>query len=153
MAQKRAYRTPFRKQRCLLRADGYFEWYGEHNGSKQPFFIAPAGGEVLAMAGLYEFWRDPTGQEGDPNAWFATCTIITTDAVDGLGHIHDRMPMFVEPQCYRRWLDPALADIAVLRSLLVPAEPGRLTAVPVSKDVGNVRNDGAHLIEPLLPHL
>ena len=101
------------------------------------------------MAGLYEFWRDATKDEDDPEAWLTTCTVITTSAPDDLGRIHDRMPMLVEKERYAEWLDPSVDDLESLRSLLVPAAPGRLTAYPVSKDVNNVRNDGAHLIEPL----
>ena len=149
VADKPAFRKAFAKRRCLLPADGYFEWYGEERGKKQPFFIRPADGGVLAMAGLYEFWRDPAKPEDDPEAWLTTCAVITTSAPDDLGRIHDRMPMLVEKGRYAEWLDPSVADLDTLRSLLVPAAPGRLTAFPVSKDVGNVRNNGAHLVEPV----
>jgi len=149
VADKPAFRKAFAKRRCLLPADGYFEWYGEERGKKQPFFIHPPDGGVLAMAGLYEFWRDPAKDDDDPTAWLTTCTVITTSAPDDLGRIHDRMPMLVERARYDEWLDPSVQDLDSLRSLLVPAAPGRLTAYPVSKDVNSVRNDGAHLIEPL----
>ena len=101
------------------------------------------------MAGLYEFWRDSTKDEDDPDAWLTTCTVITTSAPDDLGRIHDRMPMIVEPSRYAEWLDPSVEDLDSLRGLLVPAAPGRLTAYPVSKDVNNVRNNGPHLVEPV----
>ncbi len=101
------------------------------------------------MAGLYEFWRDPTKEEDDPDAWLTTTTVITTSAPDDLGRIHDRMPMIVERRRYAEWLDPSVEDFSSLKSLLVPAAPGLLTAYPVSKEVSNVRNDGAHLIEPV----
>ena len=149
VADKPAFRKAFAKRRCLLPADGYFEWYGEERGKKQPFFIRPPDNGVLAMAGLYEFWRDDALEDDDPEAWLTTCTVITTSAPDDLGRIHDRMPMLVEKERYAEWLDPSVHDLDSLRSLLVPAAPGRLTAYPVSKDVNNVRNDGAHLIEPL----
>ena len=149
VADKPAFRKAFAKRRCLLPADGYFEWYGEERGKKQPFFIRPADGGVLAMAGLYEFWRDPAKDEDDPEAWLTTCTVITTSAPDDLGRIHDRMPMLVERARYAEWLDPSVTDLDGLRSLLVPAAPGRLTTYPVSKDVSNVRNNGAHLVEPV----
>jgi putative SOS response-associated peptidase YedK len=149
VAEKPAFRKAFAKRRCLLPADGYFEWYGEERGKKQPFFIRPPDGGVLAMAGLYEFWRDDSKDEDDPEAWLTTCTVITTSAPDDLGRIHDRMPMIVERDRYGDWLDPAVEDLSALRSLLVPAAPGRLTAYPVSKDVNNVRNNGAHLVAPV----
>jgi putative SOS response-associated peptidase YedK len=149
VAEKPAFRKAFAKRRCLLPADGYFEWYGEERGKKQPFFIRPPDGAVLAMAGLYEFWRDPGKDDDDPDAWLTTCTVITTSAPDDLGRIHDRMPMVVERVAYGTWLDPAIEDLDRLTGLLVPAAPGRLTAYPVSKEVSNVRNNGPQLIEPV----
>jgi putative SOS response-associated peptidase YedK len=101
------------------------------------------------MAGLYEFWRDSTKDDDDPDAWLTTCTVITTSAPDDLGRIHDRMPMVVERDAYATWLDPAIEDLDRLTGLLVPAAPGRLTAYPVSKEVSNVRNNGPQLIEPV----
>jgi putative SOS response-associated peptidase YedK len=149
VAEKPAFRKAFARRRCLLPADGYFEWYVDERGKKQPYFIRPADGGVLAMAGLYEFWRDPSKAEDDPAGWLTTCTVITTSATDDLGRIHDRMPMLIERDRYGTWLDPALEDPDRLRSLLVPAAPGRLTAYPVSTDVSSVRNDGPHLVEPV----
>jgi putative SOS response-associated peptidase YedK len=151
VADKPAFKKAFARRRCLLPADGYFEWYGETKGKKQPFFIRPADGGVLAMAGLYELWRDKSRADDDPARWLWTCTVLTTAAEDDLGRIHDRMPLLVEPDHYRAWLDPAsdhADDPDELRGLLVPAAPGRLTAFPVSTEVNNVRNDGPQLVEP-----
>jgi putative SOS response-associated peptidase YedK len=148
VAEKPAFRRAFAKRRCLLPADGYFEWYGETKGKKQPFFIRPSDGGVLAMAGLYELWKDPNAPEGaDP--WLWTCTVLTTSAPDDLGRIHDRMPLLVERSRYAEWLDPSRDDPEELSSLLVPAAPGRLTAYPVSTEVNNVRNNGSQLVEPI----
>lgn len=148
VAEKPAFRRAFAKRRCLLPADGYFEWYGETKGKKQPFFIRPADGGVLAMAGLYELWKDPSaGEDEDP--WLWTCTVLTTSAPDDLGRIHDRMPLLVEHERYAEWLDPSRDDPEELTSLLVPAAPGRLTAYPVSTEVNNVRNNSPHLVEPI----
>ena len=149
VADKPAFRRAFAKRRALLPADGYFEWYGETKGKKQPFFIRPADGGVLAIAGLYELWKDPTVADGDADPWLWTCTVLTTSATDDLGRIHDRMPLLVERERYAEWLDPRVDDPAVLTSLLVPAAPGRLTAYPVSTEVNNVRNDGPHLVDPI----
>jgi putative SOS response-associated peptidase YedK len=149
VADKPAFRRAFAKRRALLPADGYFEWYGEERGKKQPFFIRPADGGVLAMAGLYELWRDPAKEDDDPDRWLWTCTVLTTSATDELGRIHDRMPLLVERKRYGTWLDPDLDDPQSLRELLVPAAPGLLTAYPVSKAVGNVRNNSPALVEPL----
>jgi putative SOS response-associated peptidase YedK len=148
VADKPAFRRAFARRRCLLPADGYYEWYGEERGRKQPFFITPPDGGVLAMAGLYELWRDDRKDDDDPDAWLWTATVLTTSAPDDLGRIHDRMPMLVERGRYADWLG-AGTDQTELTRMLVPAAPGRLRAYPVSADVGNVRNDGPHLVEPV----
>ncbi len=154
VAEKPAFRRAFSSRRCLLPADGYFEWYPtEELGKtgkplKQPFFIRPRDGGVLAMAGLYEIWRDPTRDEEDPEAFRWTCTVITTEAEDEVGMIHDRMPLMVEPDRWGAWLDPRRPKDELL-GLLTPAAPGMLEAFPVSKAVGNVRNNGPELVEPL----
>jgi putative SOS response-associated peptidase YedK len=154
--EKPAYRKAFASRRCLLPADGYYEWYATEQKTKagkplkQPFFIHPADGSVMAMAGLYEIWRDPTRDEDDPQRFLWTCTVLTTTAEDAVGHIHDRMPLLVEPDRWDAWLDPRAAEGgADLRDLLVPAAPGRLDAYPVSTAVNNVRNNGAELVAPL----
>ena len=117
---------------------------------KQPFFIHPADGGVLAMAGLYELWRDPTKDDEDRDRWLMTTTVLTTTAEDAVGMIHDRMPMMVERDRWAQWLDPALdGSTDDLTSLLVPAAPGRLDAYPVSTAVNAVRNNGPHLLDPL----
>jgi putative SOS response-associated peptidase YedK len=155
VAEKPAYRKAFAGRRCLLPVDGYYEWYSTEQKTKtgkprkQPFFIRPTDGSVLAMAGLYEIWRDPSRDRDDEQAFRWTCTIITTTAEDSLGHIHDRMPMLVEPDDYEAWLDPALSDPERLGRLLVPASPGRLEAYPVSTEVNSVKNNGPHLLDPL----
>lgn len=155
VAEKPAYRKAFASRRCLLPADGYFEWYltddldAKGKPRKQPFFIRPADGGVLAMAGLYEIWRDPAVADGQPGMFRWTCTVITTEATDDLGHIHDRMPLMVSPGRWSDWLDPAPRPTPELLELLEPALPGRLTAYPVSTSVGNVHNNGPELIAPL----
>lgn len=149
-AEKAAFRQAFAKRRCLLPADGYYEWYAPADGgAKQPFFIRRRGGGTLAMAGLYEFWRDPTREREDPAAWLRTATVLTTTASDAIGAIHDRQPLFVEPGSWAAWLDPAAADPAALTGLLVPSPGSGLEAYPVSTAVNNHRNNGVELIEPL----
>ena len=152
---KPAFRQAFAKRRCLIPADGFYEWYPTEqlgkNGKplKQPFFIHPADGSVMAMAGLYEIWRDPTRDDDDPQRFRWTCTILTTTAEDAVGHIHDRMPLLVEPERYAAWLDPTRNDPEELKALLAPAAPGRLEVYPVSREVNNVRNNGPQLVEAL----
>ncbi len=157
VAEKPSFRRAFERRRCLLPADGYYEWYageGEDKGGKavkrkQPYFIHPADGSVMAMAGLYEFWRDRTRPDDDPEAWRVTCTVITTSAQDELGRIHDRMPMIIERERWADWLDPGLTAAEEAKRLLVPAGPGLLAHHPVSTEVNNVRNNGPELVEPL----
>src|SRR3712207_1675998 len=164
IAEKPAFRHAFAKRRCLLPADGYYEWYPTDQRTKagkpvkQPFFIHPQDGSVMAMAGLYEIWRDPTRDDDDPSRFRWTCTVLTTSAEDSLGHIHDRMPLLVEPERYAAWLDPDWSPGSSrgssnepddLRKLLVPAAPGRLEAYPVSTQVNSVRNNGPELMEPI----
>jgi putative SOS response-associated peptidase YedK len=155
VAEKPAYRRAFEKRRAILPADGYFEWYATEDTTKagkprkQPYFIRPTDGGVLAMAGLYEIWRDPTKDEDDPSRFRWTCTVLTTSAEDSLGHIHDRMPLMLTPDRYAEWLDPRQNDKDTLLGLLEPAAPGRLEAFPVSTLVSNVRNNGPELVTPL----
>ena len=155
VAQKPAYRRAFATRRCLLPADGYFEWYQTDEvtvsgkSKKQPFFIRPRDGGVLAMAGLYEIWRDPTRPDDDRAPFRWTCTVITTDAEDSLGRIHDRMPLMVPTQRWDDWLTSEQRPDEHLLSLLEPAAPGRLEAYPVSTLVSNVLNNGPQLIDPL----
>lgn len=155
VAEKPAYRRAFAARRCLLPADGYFEWYATDQLTargkpvKQPFFIRPKDHGILAMAGLYEIWRDPTRLDDDPERFRWTCTVLTTEAEDPLGRIHDRMPLMVEPDRWERWLDPRLSARDDLLGLLVPAAPGRLEAYPVSPLVSNVRNNGPELVAAL----
>ncbi len=153
VAEKPSFRKAFASRRCIVPADGYYEWYATSQTTakgkpvKQPFFIRPRDGGVLAMAGLYEIWRDRSIEDAEaPGAWRWTCTVITTTAEDDLGRIHDRMPLMVEPDRWDDWLDPT--HPAAL-TLLEPAAPGRLEAYPVSTLVSNVRNNGPELIEPL----
>jgi putative SOS response-associated peptidase YedK len=154
VAEKPSFRKAFAKRRCLLPADGYFEWYPtERTGRggkpvKQPFYITPRDGGILAMAGLYEIWRDPSRAEDDPDRFRWTATVITTTAEDSLGHLHDRMPLMVEPDRWQGWLDPRVSGPDLL-DLLQPAAPGHLDAYPVATLVNNVKNNGPELIKPI----
>lgn len=150
VAEKPSFKRAFAQRRALVPADGYYEWYATQQTDakgkpvKQPFYISPQDGSVLAMAGLYEFWRAAADEP-----WLVTFTILTTTAEDSLGHIHDRMPLLVEPDAQDAWLDPRPHEAAELLDLLVPAAPGRLAAWPVSTEVNNVRHNGPQLVEPL----
>ena len=139
VADKPAFRSAYARRRCLLPADGYYEWKVEPGG-KQPYYLSLPGGEPLAMAGLYEVWRGPDEQR----LW--TCTVLTTSAPDELGEIHDRTPLLVPRRSWATWLDPDIADPG---DLLVAGTPGVLSAWPVGAEVGNVRNNGASLVRPI----
>ncbi|MEV5971671.1 SOS response-associated peptidase [Streptomyces sp. NPDC051921] len=152
--EKPAYRRAFARRRCLLPADGFYEWDPVKDDAtgrtrKQPYFISPADGQVMALAGLYEYWRDPdVAADDDPAAWLMTCTIITTEATDEAGRVHPRMPLALTPDHYDAWLDPRNHDTHDLRALLTRPADGRLDARPVSMAVNNVRNNGPHLLDP-----
>jgi putative SOS response-associated peptidase YedK len=152
-ADKPAFRRAFSLRRCLLPADGYYEWWNatgpDRRQVKQPYFIRPRDGAILAMAGLYEFWRDPKAAPDDPDAWVLSVTVLTTTAEDELGQIHDRMPLMVDRAGWDTWLDPDRQAPDDVRDVLIPAAPGRLEAYPVSREVNDVRHEGAHLLDPL----
>lgn len=156
VAEKPAFRKAFRSRRCLLPAAGYYEWYdtGEQTPRgkpvKQPYFIHRADSGLLVMAGLYEFWRDPSRRDEPGGGWLTTCTIITTAATDAVGHLHDRMPMVVADDHWDAWLDPYATDAEAAHHLLAVTPPQELAAYPVSTAVNQVRNDGPELIDPLL---
>jgi len=152
VAEKPSFRQAFARRRCLLPADGYYEWQADgsgRGGRKRPFFIRPADGGVMAMAGLYEFWRDRARPADDPEAWLVTCTVITTAAEHEPARIHDRMPMIVPRERWADWLDPDLTVAEEARRLLAPAPPGTFTLHPVSDLVNSVRNNGPELIRPV----
>jgi len=153
VASKPAFARAMAVRRALLPADGYYEWQPPPEGSatktKQPFYIHTADGSPLAMAGLYEFWKDPAKDDDDPDRWLVTATVITTTAVDELGRIHDRQPIMLLPDAWDAWLDPAVGADDAARLLGLPAP--RLEATPVSTAVNAVRNDGPELIRPVEP--
>jgi putative SOS response-associated peptidase YedK len=152
VASKPAFRHAFARHRCLLPADGFYEWEksGDSKGArKQPHYIRREDGGVLAFAGLYELWRDKDRPDDDPDSWLWTATIITTRAEDEVGRIHDRMPMVIEPGRWADWLDPAAPSTEALHGLMTPAASVHLTTYPVSTEVNSVRNNGPGLIEPM----
>ena len=153
VAEKRAFRPALAARRCLLPADGYYEWYAPSGsrarGGKQPFFIRPRDGGVLVMAGLYELWRDRGRPPDDPAGRLMTCTILTTAAEPALAPLHDRMPLVLPRERFDDWLDPGLTDVEAVRALLGPPAPGGLEAYPVSTAVNDVRSNGPHLLEPV----
>jgi putative SOS response-associated peptidase YedK len=152
VATKPAFRRAFARHRCLLPADGFYEWEksgDQKKGAKQPYYIRREDGGVLAFAGLYELWRDKDRPDDDPDSWLWTATIITTRAEDEVGRIHDRMPMVIEPARWADWLDPTATSAEALHGLMTPAASVHLTTYPVSTEVNSVRHNGPGLIEPM----
>lgn len=151
VAVKPAFRAAFAKRRCLIPADGYYEWMTEGK-AKKPFYIYRADGGILAFAGIYELWRNSLVPDDHEDAWYWSASIITTQATDDIGRIHDRTPMTIAPDDWADWLDPANRDKEPLLSVMRPATAsgvGGLASHPVSAAVNSVRNNGPSLIEPL----
>jgi putative SOS response-associated peptidase YedK len=143
LREKPSFRSAFRRRRCLVLADGYYEW--QRSGVvKQPYFIAFDDGQPFGMAGLWEKWMDPaTGQP------LESCCIVTTSPAATVAHVHDRMPVIVPPDAYAEWLDPANEQVERLERLLVPTGMPGLGARPVGRAVNNARNEGARLLDPM----
>ena len=150
VATKPAFRSAFVKRRCLIPADGYYEWQTVEK-AKQPYYIYRTNGGILAFAGIYELWRDASAPADDEDAWYWSAAIITTDAKDDIGKIHDRTPMVIAPESWADWLDPANNEKELLLATLQPATAsgaGGLTSHSVSTAVNAVRNNGPELVEP-----
>jgi putative SOS response-associated peptidase YedK len=151
-----AFRGAALARRCLVVADGWYEWRGGRGGAgsgrgerKQPFYLRPVGGGPIAFAGVYELWHDRTAPADDPSSWLATYTIVTTAAEPGLDGIHDRMPLVLPADRWDAWLDPLHRAADAVQTLLLPPDAGRFEALPVSPRVNSVAENSPHLIEPV----
>ena len=145
LATAPAFRDAFRRRRCLVPVDAFYEW--QRDGKRRhPFAIRPTADRPVALAGLWLGWRDPATEHV-----LRTFAIVTIGPNDVMRPIHDRMPVVVPESAWDHWLDPTLADLAELQGLLVPADEAWLEAYPVSRRVNDVRNDGPELLEPLPP--
>lgn len=144
LADKPAFRRALERRRCLVPADGFYEWL-RAGGERLPFHLRRNDGGILCFAGLWEVWRPPGD---DDAALLRTCTIITTGANAALAPIHDRMPVILPPETWDTWLDRSVTAPADVLPLLRPAPDDLLERTPVSKLVNNVRNDGPELLAP-----
>ncbi|MCK6626420.1 MAG: SOS response-associated peptidase [Anaerolineae bacterium] len=141
LGEKPAFRNAYKRRRCLVLADGFYEWKKEGDGAKTPMYIRLASGDPFAFAGLWEMWQ--TAEDT-----ILSCTIITTDPNDLMAQIHNRMPVILPPDVYEQWLDPAERSPDQLQGLLQPYPAELMTAYPVSKMVNSPKNDTPALIEP-----
>jgi putative SOS response-associated peptidase YedK len=151
VAVKPSFRAAFAKRRCLIPADGYYEWITEDK-AKKPFYIYRTDGGILAFAGIYELWRNSQVPEDHEDAWYWSGSIITTQATDEVGRIHDRTPMTIARESWAEWLDPGNNDKEQMLAVMRPATlsgSGGLASHPVSTAVNSIRNNGPSLIEPL----
>ena len=137
-----AFREAFRRRRCLVPVDNFYEWKKTATG-KQPYAIALSDRGLMALAGLWENWRSPAGE------WVRTFAIITTAPNELCAELHNRMPAVLKPEAWSLWLGEEPADPDELKALLTPFPSEEMTCWPVSSRVGNVRNNDASLIEPI----
>jgi putative SOS response-associated peptidase YedK len=142
VAEKPSFRSAFKHRRCLVLADGFYEWQRQQ-GKKQPFYFRLQDGQPFAFAGLWETWQSPSNEE------ITSCTILTTAANELLQPIHDRMPVILEPQDYDLWLDPQVQTPQPLQQLLRPYPAPAMTAYPVSTLVNNARHNSPECIMPI----
>lgn len=151
LEDKPMFRTPLQKRRAVVPSSGYYEWKTA-DGTKTPHYIHPADGSPLLMAGLYEWWKNPALPDHDPARWMLSFTILTRDSIGRLGSIHDRMPLFLDPDHADAWLDPDTDNVLDVLDAAIDAAPAladTLNDHVVSAAVGNVRNNGPQLIEPI----
>ena len=141
-AVKPAFRDSLRRKRCLIPADGFYEWEPKQDG-RRPHYVTLASGEPMMFAGIWAAWRDPESDD-----WMRSCAIITTAANRRLSGIHTRMPVILEPESWDMWLDRELRETAALEPLLAPLRSEAIAEHPVSDLVNNVRNNLPENIAP-----
>jgi putative SOS response-associated peptidase YedK len=139
--EKPAFRAAMRRRRCLIPADGFYEWHRQGD-SKRPYYIRLKAGGPMALAGLWETWIGPNGEE------LETVAIVNTTANRRLSPIHDRMPVIIPPEAFDLWLDCKNVDAETAAALIAPAREGLLEIYPVSNAVNKTANDAPALIEP-----
>lgn len=137
VSEKPMFKSAIRERRCLIPADGFFEWQKRPSGPKQPYFIRPRNGDLMAMAGIWSAWGD---------AGLRTCAILTTDPNKVVAPIHDRMPVLIAAGDWTEWLDPSNGDLDELSDLMKPSSV-ELEAVPISRRVNNPKFNEASLLE------
>lgn len=142
-ATKPAFRDPLKSRRCLIPADGFYEWKRTAT-SKHPYCFEVNDGDVFAFAGLWDGWKDPEGQ------WIRTCSILTTVPNAVTATVHDRMPVILRKDDYDVWLDPGMQNVAAISELLKPFDPRLMRSFPVSARVNHVGNDDEECSRPVV---
>ena len=145
VSQKPSFRNAFKKRRCLIPADGFYEWKGE-KGHKQPYYVSTPSDKPFAFAGLWESW---TNKESDEESVYKSCTIITTAASDSIREIHHRMPVILDPDFYEKWLNVEIQDPKELESVLQDGIIHDVKYYPVSTFVNSVKNNDPSCIKPI----
>ena len=133
-ATKPAFSDALKLRRCLIPADGFYEWK-KTGKSKQPYCFEVNDGQLFAFAGIWDRWKDPSGQ------WVKSCSILTTTPNAVTSAVHDRMPVILDPDCYDSWLDPGMHDVRVVSDMLKPYDAQVMRCYPVSSRVNHVAND------------
>ncbi len=146
LAEKPSFRTAFRRRRCLIPADGFYEWQRLSSGCKQPVYVRLQSGGEFAFAGLWECWSSPGGGPADA---LHSCAIITTAPNELLEPIHNRMPVILSPSAYQAWLAPGDIAPPALQPLLRPYPAAEMNAYPVARTVNNPRNDSPDCVQPV----
>jgi putative SOS response-associated peptidase YedK len=146
VAQKPSFRTAFKRRRCLILSDGYYEWKGE-KGNKQPYFMFLPDQQPFAFAGLWETWKPKNAAEDQID--YKSCTIITMEASKSVQDIHHRMPVILKPEAYDGWLDPEIQQSDDLQNILDRQYVRKIYHFPISKMVNRVQNNSRELIQPL----
>jgi len=143
VAEKPAFREAIRKRRCLIPADGFYEWQKLSAKEKQPYNFGLQDGSIFSFAGLWERWKDPSGSH------LESCTVLTTSANALLQDVHDRMPGILTPEDYDSWLDPGTTDPDRIKDLLKPLDARLMRKYPVSTRVNSVKNDDPACADPI----
>ena len=145
VSQKPSFRNAFRKRRCLIPVDGFYEWKGE-KGNKQPYYVFIPSGEPFAFAGLWETWID---QKSDEESVYNSCTIITTGASESIREIHHRMPAILAPESHEKWLNTDIQDSIELQAIIDDDLIYDMKYYPVSTLVNSVKNNDPNCIKPI----
>ena len=150
--EKPSFKESVLRRRCVIPASGYYEWHVAEDGTKQPFYISAGPDGMLALAGLYEWWRDPSKAENDPARWLLSATTLTKDTAPELAHIHDRNPLLLTPETLDAWIDPShLGDQELLNAIAADSDlvAAEVEFHQVAAAVGSVKNNSPELVLPL----